>query len=123
MVLKDGRFVAAFGTPGGETVGQTEFQMVLNIVDFGMSIQQAIEAARLALDAQPNFYKPGAQITTQLESRIKPEVVKVLETMGHHVRLVAEYSIGSVQGVLASPKTAAVTAGADIRRTAYAVGW
>lgn len=123
MVLKDGHLVAAFGTPGGETVGQTEFQMVLNLVDFGIPIQQAIEAARIALDADPNFYKPGAQITMQVESRIKPEIVEALEAMGHHVRLTAEYSIGSIQGILVNPKTGALTAGADIRRTAYAVGW
>ena len=70
VVLKDGKLAYVFGTPGGETIGQTEFQVLLNLVDFEMPVQQAIEAPRLALDAEPNFYKPGAAITVQIEGRV-----------------------------------------------------
>ena len=60
VVLKDGKLAFVFGTPGGETIGQTEFQMLVNLIDFELPVQQAIEAPRFALDAEPNFYKPGA---------------------------------------------------------------
>jgi gamma-glutamyltranspeptidase len=59
VVLKDGRVAFVFGTSGGETIGQTEFQMLVNLVDFELPVQQAIEAPRFALDAAPNFYKPA----------------------------------------------------------------
>ena len=70
VVLKDGNLAFVFGTPGGETIGQTQFQVLLNLVDFEMPVQQAIEAPRLALEAAPNFYKPGAAITVNVESRV-----------------------------------------------------
>ena len=70
VVLKDGKVAFVFGTPGGETIGQTEFQVLVNLIDFDMPVQQAIEAPRFALDAKPNFYKPGAEITVQIEGRV-----------------------------------------------------
>ena len=51
VVLKDGKLAFVFGTPGGETIGQTQFQVLLNLIDFEMPVQQAIEAPRLALKA------------------------------------------------------------------------
>jgi gamma-glutamyltranspeptidase / glutathione hydrolase len=70
IVLKGGKLAYVFGTPGGETIGQTEFQVLLNLVDFEMPVQAAIEAPRLVLNAEPNFYKPGAAITVQIEGRV-----------------------------------------------------
>ena len=59
IVMRDGKFFLSLGTPGGETIGQTQFQVLLNILDFDMGIQEGIEAPRICLDAKPNFYKPG----------------------------------------------------------------
>jgi gamma-glutamyltranspeptidase/glutathione hydrolase len=39
IVLKDGKLAIVFGTPGGETIGQTEFEMLVNLVDFHMPVQ------------------------------------------------------------------------------------
>ena len=50
VVLKDGKLAFVFGTPGGETIGQTEFQVLVNLIDFELPVQQAIEAPRFALD-------------------------------------------------------------------------
>ena len=123
LVMRDGAPFLALGTPGGETIGQTQFQVLLNVIDFGMSIQEAIEAPRLAIAADPNFYKPGAEITVQVESRVAPEVLRRLRELGHEVEAVAEYSVGSMQGVLWNPETGTMVAGADPRRMMYAVGW
>ena len=70
VVLKDGKLAFVFGTPGGETIGQTEFQMLVNLIDFKLPVQQAIEAPRFSLDAEPNFYKPGAEIEVSIEGRM-----------------------------------------------------
>ena len=123
IVMRDGVFYLALGTPGGETIGQTQFQVLLNIIDYGMEIQQAIEAPRISLAAEPNFYRPGSEVTVRLESRIAPEVVARLEAMGHTVAPAPEYSIGNMQGILANTTTQTLTAGADPRRMTYAVGW
>ena len=123
LVLKDGEFHLALGTPGGETIGQTQFQVLLNVLDFGMGIQEAIEAPRVALVADPSFYRPGSDITVRLEGRIAPQVTADLEAMGHAVEVAGEWVFGNMQGVLMNPEAGTMTAGADPRRMMYAVGW
>jgi gamma-glutamyltranspeptidase/glutathione hydrolase len=123
IVLKGGKFVLAFGTPGGETIGQTQFQVLLNILDFGMSIQEAIEAPRLSLFADPSFYGTGADILVRIENRVAEGVVESLRKKGHRAEFTRGYALGSVQGILMNLETGTMAAGADPRRVAYAVGW
>tara|TARA_Y100000588_G_scaffold385450_1_gene478864 strand:- start:4533 stop:4898 length:366 start_codon:yes stop_codon:yes gene_type:complete len=121
--MKGGEFILALGTPGGETIGQTQFQMLLNIIDFQMGIQEAIEAPRLAVSANPNFYRSGADLTVLLEPRMAASVVSRLGELGHVLEMLPPYSLGSMQGILRNPDTGTMTAGADPRRMMYAVGW
>ena len=123
IVLKGGAFYMSVGSPGGETIGQTQFQVLVNVLDFGMPIQQAVEAPRFALDAEPNFYKSGAEITLQYEGRFPQDTVAGLKAKGHKVAIRPSYSIGSNQGTLLNKETGTITAGADPRRTQYAIGW
>jgi len=123
IVLRDGRFHAALGTPGGETIGQTQFQVLVNLLDFGMPIQEAIAAPRFTLSGEPNFYRPGAEIRFRLEDRLPSDVVGSLEGLGYTVELAPGYAFGSIQGITFDAATGALLAGADPRRVAYAVGW
>ncbi len=125
VVLKDGRPVLALGTPGGETIGQTQFQAIVNVLDFGLSIQEAIEAPRFRLDPDPNFYKPGAGITLSFEQRWPASVVSALEDKGHALRALPEFTagVGGMQGILLDLETGTMTGGADPRRAGYAIGW
>jgi gamma-glutamyltranspeptidase/glutathione hydrolase len=123
LVMQDGEFFLALGTPGGETIGQTQFQVLLNVIDFDMSIQEAIEAPRLSLNADPSFYMPGAAVTVRVEGRVAPLVISRLVELGHDAQAVREYSIGSMQGILRNPETSTMMAGADPRRRMYAIGW
>jgi gamma-glutamyltranspeptidase len=47
IVLKDGKLSFVFGSPGGETIGQTEFQMLVNLIDFKLPVQQGDRSAAL----------------------------------------------------------------------------
>jgi len=123
VVLKDGEFVLALGTPGGETIGQTQFQVLVNILDFGMSVQSAIEAPRFSLFASPNYYKEDAVITMRIEDRVSVEKFEGLRAKGHQVELAPSFSLGSIQAILKNQEFGTITAGADPRRAAYAVGW
>ncbi|MXW66486.1 MAG: gamma-glutamyltransferase family protein [Gemmatimonadales bacterium] len=123
IVLRDGRFHAALGTPGGETIGQTQFQVLVNLLDFGMPVQEAIAAPRFTLSGEPNFYLPGAEIRFRLENRLPDGVVGTLEALGYTVELAPGYAFGSIQGITFDAATGALMAGADPRRVAYAVGW
>jgi len=122
IVMDKGQFKMIFGSPGGETIGQTQFQHLINVIDRGMPVQAAIEAPRIALDPDPGFYTPGAAITVQAESRFSPETLAGLRSMGHKMETVGPYSIGSIQAVLASPYGTR-SAGSDPRRMGYAIGY
>ena len=123
IVLRDGRFHAALGTPGGETIGQTQFQVLVNLLDFGMPIQEAIAAPRFTLRGEPNFYQPGAEVRFSLEDRLPGDVVRALDGLGYTVELAPGYAFGSIQGITLDARTGALMAGADPRRVAHAVGW
>jgi hypothetical protein len=68
------------------------------------------------------FYTPGAAITLQLESRFSSDTAARLRAMGHAVRTVGPYAIGSIQAVLQSQYGTRL-AGSDPRRMGYAVGY
>ena len=124
IVLKDGKLSFVFGSPGGETIGQTEFQMLVNLIDFRLPVQQAIEAPRFSLDADPNFYKPGAEIEVTIESRMPQKTLDALKAMGHKLRVLPGWgSIGHMQTIRVDPVTGTLTAGGDPRRTGYAMGY
>jgi len=124
IVLKDSKLAFVFGSPGGETIGQTEFQLLVNLIDFNMPVQQAIEAPRFALVAHPNFYKPGAEITVRLENRVPPETIAALKAMGHKIVVVPGWgNIGNLEAIGIDLKTGKMLAGADPRRTMYAIGY
>ena len=123
LVMKDGEFFLALGTPGGETIGQTQLQVLLNVIDFGIGIQQAIEAPRISLSADPSFYTPGADVTVRVEGRVAPFVINRLRELGHDAQEARAYSMGNMQGILRNLETDTMMAGADPRRMMYAIGW
>jgi gamma-glutamyltranspeptidase/glutathione hydrolase len=122
--LKDGKLALVFGSPGGETIGQTEFQVLVNLIDFDLPVQQAVEAPRFVLNAKPNFYKPGAEITVDIESRVPAETIAALKAMGHNIRVLPGWgSLGHMQAIRVDAKTGTMMAAGDPRRTAYAMGY
>jgi gamma-glutamyltranspeptidase/glutathione hydrolase len=125
IVLKDGKLAVVYGTPGGETIGQTEFQMLVNLLDFHMPVQQAVESPRFAVDAKPNFYKPGAEISITIEDRVPKASLQTLEQWGHHFNVASNFTaaVGGMQAIVIDQEKGTMTAGADPRRTGYAVGW
>jgi gamma-glutamyltranspeptidase/glutathione hydrolase len=125
IVLKNGKLAVVFGTPGGETIGQTEFEMLVNVIDFHMPVQQAVEAPRFALDAKPNFYKPGSAITVTIEKRVPAATLRTLEQWGHHLNVTSDFTaaVGGMQAIVIDQEKGTMFAGADPRRTGYAVGW
>lgn len=124
IVLKDGKLQFVFGTPGGETIGQTEFQVLVRLLDEKLPVQEAIEAPRFALEAEPNFYKPGAAIEVRIEGRASADDIAALRAMGHKVTVLPGWgSLGHMQVIAVDPRTGRLIAGADPRRTGYAIGF
>jgi gamma-glutamyltranspeptidase / glutathione hydrolase len=80
IVAKDGRLVAVVGSPGGRTIINTVLQVVLNIIDFGMNIQEAVDAPRFHHQWLPDRIRIE-------EDGTSPETVTRLEQMGHTVQM------------------------------------
>jgi gamma-glutamyltranspeptidase/glutathione hydrolase len=108
---------------GGEAIGQAQLQCIMNVLDFSLTVQEAIETPRFRLAASPNFYLPGNPVSMSLESRVPEETVKQLRSWGHDVQASGPYSICAMQGILVDLETGAATAGADPRGGYYAIGY
>ncbi|MGK7862273.1 gamma-glutamyltransferase family protein [Falsiroseomonas sp. E2-1-a4] len=124
VVTKDGGAMP-FGTPGGDVQIQAMLQVMLNILHFGMEVQEAIEAPRVASYSFPSSFAPYEYFPGRLavESRIAVEVRAKLSEMGHEVKAWPDITwlAGSVEVVLDDVAAGLKRAGADPRRPAYAI--
>jgi gamma-glutamyltranspeptidase/glutathione hydrolase len=126
IALKNGKPLMVWGTPGGEGIGQTQVQVFLNVVEFGMGIQDAVEAPRMTLVAKPDFYKPGAEITVRFESRIPESTRQALEAKGNKIgvdKKAFSNAFGGMQGILVNLENNSLTGAGDPRRGGYAIGY
>ena len=87
MVLRDGRAVMPFGTPGGDVQSQAMLQVLLNVLVFGMAPQRAIEAPRFATQSFPDSFWPHRYFPGRLtlEGRIPEAVADDLAARGHTI--------------------------------------
>jgi gamma-glutamyltranspeptidase/glutathione hydrolase len=125
LVMKDGKFYGVFGSPGGDDQCMRTMQTLLNMVDFGMNVQQAIEAPRWTTRSFPASPFPHTMYPGDLgvENRIAPEVREALLRKGHKVRVVGGWSLGSNGAIVLDAETGVLNAGADPRANAYALAW
>ncbi|MBM3748265.1 MAG: gamma-glutamyltransferase family protein, partial [Acidobacteria bacterium] len=100
-------------------------QTFLNMVEFGMNVQQAIEAPRWTTRAFPASNWPHTMYPGDLgvEDRIPDKVRKALASRKHKVRALGPWSLGANAAILVDLKTGVVSAGADPRCDAYALAW
>jgi gamma-glutamyltranspeptidase/glutathione hydrolase len=114
---REGGLAFIVGSPGGKTRVETVRQMLVNIVDFGMNIQQAVDA--------PRFLSAPDGVTAELEegmTRLAPGLPARLEARGHRVATVAR-RFGTGQAVMIDPATGARMGGADWRQESVAMAY
>lgn len=80
ILARDGELVAVIGSPGGRTIINTTLQLILNLVDFGMGIEEAVAAPRIHHQWLPDRIRIE-------EDGASPEAVARLEEMGHTVQM------------------------------------
>ena len=112
MVMKAGRPWLTYGVMGGDMQPQGHVQVLLNLIDFGMNVQEAGEA--------PRFRHSAAGLA--LESGVSPEARFGLSERGH--RLVDTIgAFGGFQGILMDPKSGVLMGGSDPRKDGCAIGF
>jgi gamma-glutamyltranspeptidase/glutathione hydrolase len=112
FVTKDGKPFLSFGVMGGDMQPQGHTQVLSNIIDFGMNLQEAGDAARV---------RHGGSV--QVEPGVTEAVIAELERMGHRVRRAAGGGMGGYQAIMIHPETGMLHAGTDPRKDGAAIGY
>ena len=124
MLFRDGRPFLAGGTPGGDDQVQVSLQVITGIVDYGLDVQEAIEAPRWSsVPGTAPWSRPEqTPYGLRLEGGMPVGLAQALGGRGHCVET-APAGIGSAKVIMVDPATGALLGAADPRREAYAVGW
>jgi gamma-glutamyltranspeptidase/glutathione hydrolase len=104
LALRDGEPYLAFGTPGGDQQDQWTLGFFLNHVQFGMNLQQAIDAPAFHSRHFPSSFYPRESCprTLDVEERAGPEVIAALRARGHEVTVMPAWSLGRISAVARS---------------------
>ncbi len=95
IVVKDGKLFMTVGAPGGSRISTAVLQVILNVVDFGMNVQDAVDA--------PRFHHQWLPDKLSLERGISPDTVAILKSRG--------YDVDNASGVVLAQVAAIVNSG------------
>jgi gamma-glutamyltranspeptidase/glutathione hydrolase len=112
LLTRNGRAVMSFGVTGGHFQPMGQILLLSNLIDHGMSLQQAIDA--------PRFFARGD--TFEVEQSVSRQAVERLRALGHPV-VAAENPLGTAQAIRIDWQTGVLHGGADGRRDGVALGW
>lgn len=124
LVLKDSKPWMAFGTPGGDMQDQWALQFLLNVLEFGMNLQEAVDAPTFHTSHFPSSFYPRTMLPRRVvvESRIAEETRDELSRRGHDVVVAGPWQNGRTLGI--QIKDGIIFGAASPRlETGYAAGW
>ncbi|HEY0418606.1 MAG TPA: gamma-glutamyltransferase, partial [Acetobacteraceae bacterium] len=112
IATRAGKLVLALGTPGSYGICQTQPQAMVQYMDYGLPLQDAIEAPRARL-------LDGREV--QAEGRIGAATLEALRARGHDITAAADWTmlVGGMQAIAIDPESGAMTGAADPRRDGY----
>ena len=114
FLLREGKLFLVIGSPGGPTIINTVLQVIVNIVDFGFTLQEAIDAPRIHHQWLPDELR--------MENHgFSEDVTKALETRGH--RLAFRGFMGDAEGIMLEPKTGIRLGASDPRGDGQTLGY
>jgi gamma-glutamyltranspeptidase/glutathione hydrolase len=115
IVLKGGKLFLVLGSPGGPTIITTVANILMGVVDYGLNIQQAVNAARFHNQWMPDEIMVEA-------TGISPDTIGLLQRMGHKIKSEHEYW-GDAECIAVDPKTGELLGASDGRNEGKAVGY
>lgn len=126
LVTRDGEPFMVFGTPGGDGQDQWTLQFFLNYREFGMNIQEALDAPTLHSVHFPSSFYPRKAYPGRVEAegRIPQEVIAALARRGHEVGILDGWANGKAMGIRYDRERGVIQGGVSPRRlTGYALAW
>jgi gamma-glutamyltranspeptidase/glutathione hydrolase len=115
VLQKNGKLWFALGSPGGPTIISTMMQIVVNVIDHGMTIQQAVDAPRLHHQWQPDevVWEPCG---------LPPDAHRLLQAQGHRFARTPRF-MGDAQAIMYEPASDSLLGASDPRGDALSVGY
>ncbi len=114
LIMKDGKPFAALGLKGGHVQPQVQVQIITNLIDFGMTVQEAIAAPR---------FNHMESVKAGLEPAIPESTVEELKRRGHQIVSGAAESFGGAHAIMIHPESGAFIGGSDPRKGGCALGF
>lgn len=120
ILFRGGRALLALGSPGGTRIFPSLTQIILNLIEFDLGLDEAIEAARFF-----SYSAQGRARAISLENRIPEDIRAALEKMGHllNIREAHDNYFGGAQGILIPSDGRRIHGGADSRRDGFGAGY
>jgi gamma-glutamyltranspeptidase/glutathione hydrolase len=116
LVIKDGKVYMITGSPGGRTIINTVLNVIVNVIDFNMPIQDAIDAHRMDHEWMPDLLRLEKGAITE-------ELIESLKAMGHMMKESSRWRQGDAHSILIDPITGHYYGAADKRSHGFAIGY
>jgi gamma-glutamyltranspeptidase/glutathione hydrolase len=113
IVLKDGKLFLVLGSPGGPTIITTVANILMGVVDFGLDVQEAVNA--------PRFHHQWLPNAIRAEDRLSPDTMNLLRSKGHKVNVAHFWGDGEC--IMVDPKSGERLGASDGRNNGKAVGY
>jgi gamma-glutamyltranspeptidase len=124
LALRGGKPFLVFGTPGSDTQPQTQLQFFLNVAEFGMPVQQALEQPAVISNSFRDSYAPHAVLGKLLTPALLPQSIRdQLAAKGHKLDVRDVKGVGSVKGILIDPRTGVLHGGVSPTGDSYVMAW
>jgi gamma-glutamyltranspeptidase/glutathione hydrolase len=126
FVTREGKPWMSYGLMGGGMQPQGHVQVLINMVDFGMNVQEAGDAARFLHDGggSPEGGDPTRYGTLYLEPGVPMETVEALKTLGHQVEVNdSGVMFGGYQAIQRDPETGVYAGATEMRKDGTVAGW
>jgi len=113
IVLKDGKVFLILGSPGGPTIITTVANILMGVVDYGLDIQEAVNA--------PRYHHQWMPDAIEMEDRISPDTVGLLKSRSHEIR--THHFWGDGECIMVDAKTGERLGASDGRNNGKAIGY
>jgi gamma-glutamyltranspeptidase/glutathione hydrolase len=124
LALRDGKPWITFGTPGADTQPQTQLQFFLNVAEFGLNVQEALEQPAVISNSFRDSYAPHAVLGKLLTPAMLPKSVRdELAAKGHQLDIRDVKGVGSVKAILIDPRTGVLMGGVSPTGDSYVMAW
>jgi gamma-glutamyltranspeptidase/glutathione hydrolase len=124
LALRQGKPFLVFGTPGSDTQPQTQLQFFLNVAEFGMPVQQALEQPAVISNSFRDSYAPHAVLGKLITPAMLAQSVRdELAAKGHRLDVRDSKGVGSVKGILIDPRTGVLHGGVSPTGDSYVMAW